>query len=107
VDGKQFDDALRPDRGSPRRPRSRSQQRGLGTMPPLLRPHRIHPFEVVLQASGAAAAEVLRSAPDPDRATLAFHLERQRLTEHQVAGELQLRVHHDDEPRTLLWERLG
>ena len=62
----------------------------------------LDPFEVILQKPHARRSVVLRSARDPDRATLAFHLERERLRHEQVVGALLL-IHHDEEARTLLW----
>ena len=62
------------------------------------------PFHVVLQAAGARSPVVLRTAPDANEATIAFHVARQRLTRDQVAGDLVLLVRQDEEPRTLLRE---
>ena len=77
-------------------------------MPPVPRPKpvRLHPFDVVLNASGAREAQVLHTACDANRATLAFEAERQRLMEQQIGGELLL-VRHKELPRTLLRQPLG
>jgi hypothetical protein len=63
-------------------------------------------FEVQLQPCVACEPVVLCTAPDADRATLAFHAERQRLITHQIPGEL-LVIRHDAAPHTLLRESLG
>jgi hypothetical protein len=52
-----------------------------------------HRFEVVLQSSSADEPIVLRSATDPNTATMAFHEELQRLTTQGATGELSLRKH--------------
>ena len=62
------------------------------------------PFAIVLRTDAAAAPVVLQSARDADRATVAFHAEKQRLQQRRVVGDLLL-VHLPD-ARTLLWERL-
>jgi hypothetical protein len=55
--------------------------------------HPAHRFEVVLQSSSADETIVLRSATDPNTATMAFHEELQRLTTQGATGELSLRKH--------------
>ena len=55
--------------------------------------HPEYRFEVVLQASSADAPIVLRSATDPNTATMAFHEELQRLTTQGATGEVSLRKH--------------
>ena len=75
-------------------------------MRPVPRQNRIHPFEVVLNASTARESQVLHTAYDANRATLAFHAELQRLMEQHRGGELLL-VRHDALPRTLLRQPLG
>jgi hypothetical protein len=55
--------------------------------------HPSHRFQVVLQPSATDAPIVLRSAADPNQATLAFHEELQRLMTQGVAGELAMRNH--------------
>ncbi len=72
----------------------------------LVRIDPLDAYEVVMNFSGARPSVVLRTAPDPDQATVAFHVARQRLTRDQVAGELSL-VHRDAPARTLLREPLG
>ena len=62
-------------------------------------------FDIVFEPVGARKPRVLRSAPDGDRATLAFFDEWERLTADHAAGELLL-VCHDDEPCTLLRQPL-
>ena len=47
-------------------------------------------FNVVLTREGSGEAVVLRSAPHADAATIAFHLERKRLIQDRVGGELLL-----------------
>ena len=66
----------------------------------------LDPFHVVLQAAGADSSVVLHTARDADKATIAFHVARQRLTRDQVAGDLLLLVQQEEEPRMLLWEPL-
>ena len=63
-------------------------------------------FEIVFEAVGAREPRVLRSAPDGDRATLAFYDEWERLTHEHATGHLLL-VCHDEEARTLLRQPLG
>ena len=63
-------------------------------------------FHVVLATWDPVAAVVLHSARNVDQATIAFHLERHRLSADRVRGEL-LVVQHDDQARTLLRESLG
>ena len=63
-------------------------------------------FHVVLHAAGARSPVVLRTAPDANEATIAFHMARQRLRRDQVAGDLLLLVRQEEEPRVLLWEPL-
>jgi hypothetical protein len=63
-------------------------------------------FEIVLEAEGAREPLVLRSAPDGDRATLAFYDEWERLRAEHAAGHLLL-VCHDEVARTLLRQPLG
>ena len=77
-------------------------------MPPVPRPKpvRLHPFDVVLNASGAREAQVLHTACDANRATLAFEAERQRLTQQQHRGGELLLVRHEELPRTLLRQPL-
>lgn len=65
-----------------------------------------NPFDIVLFTSGVPESVVLQSAPDPDRATMAFNEEFARLTREHVAGDLLL-MHSNVEARTLLWEPLG
>ena len=55
--------------------------------------HPSHRFEVVLQASSADEPIVLRSAADPNNATIAFHEELQRLTTQGATGELLMWNH--------------
>jgi hypothetical protein len=55
--------------------------------------HPSHRFQVALQLSATDAPIVLRSAADPNLATLAFHEELQRLTTQGVTGELVMRNH--------------
>jgi hypothetical protein len=64
------------------------------------------PFEVVLELPFARKPVLVRSAPDADSATLAFHEEWQRLRENQAEGDLLL-VCQDEEARTVLRERLS
>ena len=74
---------------------------------PRQHPQRLHPFEVVLNASAGRESQVLHTACDANRATLAFDAELQRLMEQPIAGELLL-VRHDEElPCTLLRQPLG
>ena len=63
------------------------------------------PFHVVLHAAGTHSPVVLRTAPDANEATIAFHVARQQLTREQVAGELLL-VRQGEGARTLLRESL-
>ena len=56
--------------------------------------HPAHRFEVMLQSSPADERIVLRSATDPNTATIAFHEELQRLTTQGATGELSLRKRH-------------
>jgi hypothetical protein len=60
-----------------------------------------HRFDVVLQPSLPEAPIVLRSAIDPNQATLAFHEELQRLTTQGAIGELIL-LRYNDVPTRLL-----
>ncbi len=69
-------------------------------------PRSLGRFNVVLATAHPTQAVVLRSAPDADHATIAFHQERERLIQDRAVGELAV-VHHDDAARTLLRERLG
>jgi hypothetical protein len=62
------------------------------------------PFAIVFRADDAAAPVVLQSARDADGATVAFHIEKQRLTRRRVVGDLLLV--HQQKARTLLWEPL-
>jgi hypothetical protein len=62
------------------------------------------PFAIVLRADDAAAAVVLQSARDADGATIAFHAEKQRLTQLRVVGDLLLV--QQKKARTLLREPL-
>ena len=76
-------------------------------MSPARRPTRIDPldpFAIVLRTDSAAAPVVLQSARDADRATVAFHAEKQRLQQRRVVGDLLLV--HQQKARTLLWEPL-
>ena len=57
------------------------------------KPSRLHPFAVVLQACSACAPQVLHTACDANRATLAFHEHLHRLTEQQSGGESRLIQH--------------
>jgi hypothetical protein len=61
------------------------------------------PFAIVLRA-GHAAPVVLQSAGDANGATIAFHAEKQRLTQRRVVGDLLLV--HQQQARTLLREPL-
>ena len=61
------------------------------------------PFAIVLRA-GHAAPVVLQSAQDADGATIAFHAEKQRLTQLRVVGDLLLV--QQQTARTLLREPL-
>jgi hypothetical protein len=61
------------------------------------------PFVIALRARDAAIV-LLQSARDADAATMAFHTEKQRLTQRRVEGDLLLM--HQQEARTLLWEPL-
>jgi hypothetical protein len=70
------------------------------------RQERLHPFEVVLQASVAPEPVVLHTACDANRATLAFHAQLQRLSAQQIRGDLLL-VHQAAGSRTLLRQPLG
>jgi len=63
-------------------------------------------FEVVFEAVDAREPRVLRSAPDGDRATLAFYDEWERLSADLAVGALLL-VCHDPEPCILLRQPLG
>jgi hypothetical protein len=56
--------------------------------------HPSHRFAVGLQASSADEPIVLRSAADPNNATIAFHEELQRLTTQGTTGELLMWNHH-------------
>ena len=60
-----------------------------------------HRFDVVLQPAFPDAPIVLRSAVDPNQATLAFHEELQRLTTQGAIGELIL-LRYNDVPTRLL-----
>ena len=62
------------------------------------------PFAIVLRADDAATSVVLQSARDANGATVAFHIEKQRLKQCQVLGD-RLLV-HQQKARTLLWEPL-
>ena len=62
------------------------------------------PFAIVLRVDDVAAPVVLQSARDADRATVAFHAEKQRLTQRRVVGDLLLV--QQKKARTLLWEPL-
>jgi len=62
------------------------------------------PFAIVLRADDAGAPVVLQSARDADGATIAFHAEKQRLTQLRVVGELLLV--QQQTARTLLREPL-
>jgi hypothetical protein len=73
---------------------------------PRQHPQRLHPFEVVLNTS-AREAQVLHTACDANRATLAFEAELQRLTQQQHRGGELLLVQHEELPRTLLRQPLG
>ena len=66
-------------------------------------PAQPQPFEVQLQPCAACEPVVLCRAPDADRATLAFHAERQRLLTHRIPGELRV-IRHNGTPHTLLRE---
>ena len=72
---------------------------------PRQKPARLHPFEVVLDARPASAPQVLHTACDANRATLAFHEHLQRLAAQQRGGELLL-IQHTEEARTLLRQPL-
>jgi hypothetical protein len=63
-------------------------------------------FEIVFEAVGARELRVLRSAPDGDRATLAFYDEWERLTHDHATGHLLL-VCHNEEACTLLRQPVG
>ena len=65
----------------------------------------IDPFAIVLRPVGATAPVVLQSAPDADKATVAFYTERQRLRHTHVVGDLLL-VRQGQDARPLLWESL-
>ncbi len=60
-----------------------------------------HRFDVVLQPSFPDEPIVLRSAADPNRATMAFHEELQRLTSQGAMGEL-IMLKHNDVPKRIL-----
>ena len=59
--------------------------------------HPAHQFEVVLQSSSADEPIVLRTATDPNEATMAFHQELQRLRTQGATGEVLMRI--DDQPQ--------
>jgi hypothetical protein len=63
------------------------------------------PGRSVLRPVGATELVMLLSAPDADRATVAFYSERQRLKHTRVAGDLLL-VRQDQHGRPLLREAL-
>ena len=67
---------------------------------------RLHPFEVVLHACPTGEPQVLHTACDANRATLAFHEQLQHLRAQQLGGALLL-VQHAEESRTLLRQPLG
>jgi hypothetical protein len=77
-------------------------------MSPVRRVKRIDaldPFAVVHRPGGAAASVVLQTAPDAEKAALAFYTERRRLTQNHVAGDLMV-VRQGRHTRPLLWESL-
>ena len=63
-------------------------------------------FEIVFEPVGAREPHALHSAPDGDRATLAFYEEWERLSADHAVGELLL-VCRDPEPCILLRQPLG
>jgi len=71
----------------------------------LKRTNPVDPFAIVLRQVGATEPVILLSAPDADRATVAFYSERQRLKHTRVAGDLLL-VRQDQHGRPLLREAL-
>ena len=71
---------------------------------PLTRIDPRDPFAVMLRTHESAAPVILQSARDANRATIAFHAEKQRLMQRRVEGDLLLM--HQQHARTLLREPL-
>ena len=65
----------------------------------------VDPFAVVLRPVGTTEPVVLQSARDANGATMAFHVERQRLKQTHVVGDLLL-VRRGTNGRPLLWESM-
>src|SRR4051812_5364730 len=72
--------------------------------PPLTRIDPRDPFAVMLLTHETAAPTILHSARDANRATIAFHAEKQWLMQRRVAGDLLLM--QQQKARTLLREPL-
>jgi hypothetical protein len=71
---------------------------------PLMRIDPLDPFADILRPRDATPPVILQSARDADQATIAFHAERQRLTQRRVEGDLLLM--RQQKAWALLWEPL-